>query len=108
ASSLRIFRKRLQRERRNEFGRVLCHDNKHFVALFDEETGELGRFIRGDRSRDAEHGRFFSSRNAHHFSCADFFASALEIFFHLRLKLIVNSLPITSTVNAGSSNSLQP
>jgi hypothetical protein len=34
--------KRLHREGRNEFRRVLCHDDKNFVALFDEQTRELG------------------------------------------------------------------
>ena len=38
----RIFGEGLQSEWRNEFGRVLCHDHKNFVALFDEETGQFG------------------------------------------------------------------
>ena len=54
----RIFRKRLQRERRNKFGRVVCHDHEDFVTLFDQQTRKLGRFVRGDRSRHAEHDRF--------------------------------------------------
>ena len=44
----RIFRKRLQGKRRNKFGRVVRHDDKDFVSLFDEQAGELGGLIGGD------------------------------------------------------------
>ena len=70
AGRYRILGKRLQRQRRNEFGRVLRHGDKNFVALFHEQTGQLRRFIRGDRSCDAEHDRLFPSRDTHHFSGA--------------------------------------
>src|ERR1700730_15628385 len=80
----RIFGKRLQRQRRNEFSRILRHDDKNFVALFDEQTSQLSRFIRGDRSRDTKHDRFLPRRNAYHFSRAGLFKSAFGIFFHLR------------------------
>src|SRR5215211_6457216 len=64
----RIFRQRLQRERRNKFGRVLCHHHENFVTLFDQKTRKLCRFVRGDRSSDTEHDRFSASGNVHHFS----------------------------------------
>ena len=41
----RIFRKRLQCERRNKFSRIECHDDKNFVALFKQQTGELSRLV---------------------------------------------------------------
>src|SRR5439155_12650012 len=50
-----IFLKRLESKRRNKFSRMLGHDDKHFMSLFDEQTGELGGFISGDRSGDSEH-----------------------------------------------------
>ena len=34
-----ILGKRLQRQWRDEFGRVVRHDDKNFVALFHEQTG---------------------------------------------------------------------
>ncbi len=63
----RIFRQRLQRERRNKFGRVVCHHHENFVTLFDQQTRKLWGFVRGDRSSDAEHDRFPASGNVHHF-----------------------------------------
>lgn len=38
----RIFGKRLQRQWRNEFSRILCHDDEYFVTLFNEQTGHFG------------------------------------------------------------------
>src|SRR5262245_37654533 len=34
-----IFRQRLQCERRNKFGGVMCHHHENFVTLFDQQTG---------------------------------------------------------------------
>ena len=35
----RILGKRLQSQRRNEFGRILRHDDKNIVSLFHEQAG---------------------------------------------------------------------
>ena len=75
----RIFRKRLQRERRNKFSRVLRHDDKDFVALFDQQTGKLSGFIRGDRAGNSEHDRFCSRSNTHDFSRGRLIAFAFGV-----------------------------
>ena len=48
ANGHRIFRQRLQRERRNKFGRVVCHHHENLMALFDQQTRKLCGFVRGD------------------------------------------------------------
>lgn len=50
----RIFRERLQRQWRNEFGRVFRHHDKDFVTLLDQKTCQFRRFVSGDRAGDAE------------------------------------------------------
>src|SRR5437867_7103708 len=79
AGGHRILRKRLQSERRNKFSRVLCHHDKNFVALFDQQTRELSRLVRSNRSRYAEHDRFCAWSNAHNFSRARFVAFSFRI-----------------------------
>ena len=37
------------------------HHGENIVTLFDEQTGELGRLVGGDRAGDAEHNAFRSS-----------------------------------------------
>jgi hypothetical protein len=80
----RILGERLQSEWRDELGRVLRHDDKKFVALFDEQAGELGRFVSGDRPGDAEHDRFRARPNPHNVARARFSVSAFEALFHAR------------------------
>ena len=53
-----ILRKRLQGERRDEFRRILRHHDENIVALFHEQAGELGGFVGGDGTGDAEHDAF--------------------------------------------------
>ncbi len=43
-----VFRKRLQCKRGNKLSRVTSHHDKNFMALFDEQTGELRGFIGGN------------------------------------------------------------
>ena len=49
-----ILGKRLQRQWRDELGRVLGHHGKNFVTLFYEKARQLRGFVSGDRSRYAE------------------------------------------------------
>src|SRR6266516_3144420 len=78
----RIFRQRLQRERRNKFGRVMCHHHENFVTLFDQQTRKLWGFVRGDGSSDAKHNRFLCCRNRQQFSRTCFFRLASRNFFY--------------------------
>ena len=54
----RILGKRLQSERRNEFSRILRHDDENVVSLLDQQAGQLRGFVGGDGAGDAEHNAF--------------------------------------------------
>ena len=60
----RILGKGLQRERRDELGRILRHDDKDSMTLLNEQAGELGGFVCGDRAGDAENNGFCGSHKA--------------------------------------------
>ena len=80
----RIFRERLQSERGNELGRVLRHHDENLMALFDEQTGELGRFVSGDRAADTEQDCFRARTQAHDLARTRFLNAELGILSHLR------------------------
>ena len=50
----RIFRERLQGKRRDKFRRVLRHHDKDIMSLLDQQAGEFGRFVSGDRAGHPE------------------------------------------------------
>ena len=92
----RILRKRLQRERRNEFSRIVRHHDKNIVTLFDQQTRQLSRFVGGDRAGDAEHDAFRPGRIAELFARSPFaFSFGVSAFMQSVLRSIggSNSVP---------------
>src|ERR1700737_1360860 len=80
-----ILGKRLQSERRDEFGRVVTHDGKNLVTLLHEQTREFGGFVSGDRAGDAKNDCFAGAAQAYHFAHSSFFRSPIGILSHARI-----------------------
>lgn len=53
-----ILGKRLERERRDELLRAVGHDDENFVSAFAKLADEIGGFIRGDGTGDADDDTF--------------------------------------------------